>query len=219
MYAFLARHFRMEGGGQQPAGTHCDNSSRPRQLDRVGRVLRLGRLNLGQDFNVRTHPFHPRPADEDGVHRWNPGLRGAEVQALEIEVGFEGVALAAEGVAPDGHVQAAEGLLRGTGKVSGRIGDIGGQENHSRAGSVDGKTFGDAFPQGSDQLEGAGQFVDGRGFSSGNDQPVQAVKLLRPADADGFGAGGLCGAEVLAEVALQRQHADAQARTNARGSG
>ena len=69
-------------------------------------------------------PRRPSPAssthgraDEDGVHV-------AAVQALEGDVGLEGVHLPAEGVAADRHVQAADGLLvrrarRGSGRRAG----------------------------------------------------------------------------------------------------
>src|SRR6478752_5450710 len=68
VYAFLAGHFRVEGGGQQLAGTHCDNSSRPGQRCGVGRLAGVRRFHLRQDLHVRTDPLHPRTADEDSVH-------------------------------------------------------------------------------------------------------------------------------------------------------
>jgi len=69
MYAFLPSHFRVEGGGQQMAGTHCNNSSRPGQGSRVGRVFRIRRFHLGEDLHARTDPLHPRTADEHRVNR------------------------------------------------------------------------------------------------------------------------------------------------------
>src|SRR5688500_5534266 len=104
VHAFLPRHFRVEGGGQQPAGTHCNNSSCPLQIGSVGSVDRVRRLHLGEHFDAVAHPLHPRAADEDCMHGSYAFLRGAEVQSLEVEVRLERLALAAERVAPHGDV-------------------------------------------------------------------------------------------------------------------
>ena len=210
MYALLACHFRVEGGGQQLAGTHCNNSSCPLQIGCVGGVGRIRRLHLGQDLDPRSHPLHPWAADENGVHRRHAVFGGAEVQAPEVEVGLERLPLAPEGIAPHGDVQAAEGLLRIAGEIRGGVCDVVREEDHSGAGAVDREAFGDVLAQRVREFEGPRQLVDGGGFSSGNNEPVEAVKFRRTSDPDAGGAGRLDGAEMLAKVALKCQDADAQ---------
>ena len=78
-------------GGQHPALAHCHN---------VPPVVPGG---VGQDLHLRSDPFHPWGADEDGVDR-----RGAEDGHREVRL--ERVELAAEGVSPHGCVQEPEAL-------------------------------------------------------------------------------------------------------------
>lgn len=200
------------------AGTHCNNSSRPGQRDRVGRVFRVGRFNLGEDFDAGAHPLNPGPADKHGMHRRHAVFRCAELKALEVQVRFKGLPLPAEGVAAHRYIEAAEGLLRRAGEVRSRVRYVGGQENHPCAGAVHRQPARDAVPQRPGQFKGAGQFVDGGGFPAGNDQAVQAVQLGWPAHGNGVGAAVRGGAEVLAEVALKRQDTDPQPGSGARGS-
>lgn len=210
MHALLPCHFRVEGGGQQLAGTHCNNSSRPLQIGCVGGMGRVCRLHLGKDLDVRPHPFHPRAANENGVHGSHALFGRAEIQALELKVGLERFPLAPEGIAPDSDIQAAKGLLRIAGKIGGGVRNVMGEEDHPGAGSIDGQPFGDMLPQRVRELKGPRQLVNGSGFSPGNNEPVQAVKLRRTADPDAGGAGCLHGTQVLAKVALERQDTDAQ---------
>lgn len=219
MYAFLPGHFRMEGGGQQPAGTHCDNSSRPGQRGAVGCMLGIGWFNLGQDFHPGAHTLHPWTADEDGMDRSHTGVGGAEVQAFEVQVRLEGFPLASEGVAADGHVQPAECLLGSARKVCGGVGNVRGQQDHACAGTVNRQSAGDAFTQWFRQPEGTREFVDGCGLAARDDEPIQAVEFLGTPDADPLGAGFRGGTEMLAEVALKRQDADPKARAHACGIG
>ncbi len=211
MHAFLPRHFRVEGGSQQPAGTHCNNSSCPLQIGSVGSVDRVRRLHLGEHLDAVAHPFHPRAADEDCMHGSDAFLRGAEVQSLEVEVRLERLALAPERVAPHGDVEAAEGLLGIAGEVSGGISYVVRQQNHAGTGPVDRKALGNVLAQRVSQLERARELVDGRGFPAGNNEAVKVVQLSRAADADGGGTGCFDGVEVLTEVALERKDADAKA--------
>ena len=210
MHALLPCHFRVEGGGQQLARTHCNNSSRPLQIGCVGGMRRVCRLHLGKDLDVRPHPFHPWASDENGMHRSHTLFGGAEVQALELKVGLERFPLPPEGIAPHGDIQAAKGLLRIAGKVGGGVRNVMGEEDHTGAGSIDGQPFGDVLSQRVGELKGPRQLVDGSGFSPGNNEPVQAVQFRRAADPDAGGAGCLNGTQVLAKVALERQDADAQ---------
>lgn len=211
MYAFLAGHFRVEGGGQQLAGTHCDNSSRPGQRRGVRGLPGLRRFHLREDLHALSHPLYPGAADEDCMYGVHTGIGGAEVQAFEIKVGLKGLPLTAKSVPTDGDVQAAERLLGRTGQVGCRIGDIRGQQDHACAGAIDGQALGDVLAKRVCKLEGACQFVDGRGLAAGNDEAVQAVQFLRTADRHGLRARGFRRAQVLAEVALEGKDADFQA--------
>jgi len=211
VYAFLAGHFRMEGGGQQLAGTHCNNSSRPGERHCVGRLVGVGRFHLGQDLHICTHLLHPGAPDEDCMHRLHARLRGAEVQSLEVQVGFEGLALPAEGVAADGDVQAAERLLGCAGKIGCGIGDPVREQDHACARSKDRQTLCYVLPKGVGKVEGARQFVDRGGLAAGDDEAVQAIELLGTADSNALCAGGFRSAEVLAEVSLQGQDTNPQA--------
>jgi len=211
VYAFLPGHFRMEGGGQQLARTHCHNSSRPRQLGRVGGLTGVSWFHLREDLHTFSHPLHPRAADEDCMHRIHARFRGAEVQALEVQVGFEGLALAAEGVAADSNVKAAEGLLGSTGEIGCRICDVGREQDHACTGAINGQAFADVLAEGVGKVKGAGQLIDGGGFAAWNDEPVKAVEFLRAAHGYGLGARGFRGTQVLTEVALEGQDTDFQA--------
>jgi len=62
MHALLPRHFRVEGGGQQLAGTHCNNSSRP--VEGFG-VAGLGRFHLGKDFDAVRRGLFGRIVSDD----------------------------------------------------------------------------------------------------------------------------------------------------------
>ncbi|MCE3292909.1 MAG: hypothetical protein K0Q84_1846 [Arthrobacter sp.] len=210
MHAFLPRHFRVEGGSQQPAGTHSNNSSCPLQIGSVGSVDRVRRLHLGEHLDAVAHPLHPRAADEDCMHGRHAFLRGTEVQSLEVEVCLERLALAAERVAPNGDVEAAEGLLGIAGKVSGGISYVVRQQNHAGTGPVNRQALGNVLAQRVRQLECARKLVDGRGFPAGNNEAVKVVQFSRATDADGGGTCCFDGMEVLTEVALECKDADAK---------
>jgi len=211
VYAFFAGHFRMEGGGQQLAGTHCHNSSRPRQLGSVGGLAGVRRLHLREDLHVLPHPLHPRAADEDCMDRFHARFRGAEVQALEVQVGFEGLALAAKSVAADSDVEAAEGLLGRTGEIGRRICNVGREQDHACTGAVHGQALADVLAEGVGKVKGPGQLIDSGGLAAGNDEAVQTVQFLRTAHGHGLGACGFRGTQVLTEVALEGQDTDFQA--------
>lgn len=211
MYAFLAGHFRMEGGGQQLAGTHCHNSSCPRQLGGVGGLAGFRRFHLRQDLHVLSHPLHPGAADEDRMHRVHAGFRSTEVQALEIQVGFERLALAAKGVAADSDVKAAEGLLGRTGEICCRIRNVGREQDHACTGAVHGQALANVFAERIGKVKGPGQLVDGGGLAAGNYEAVQAVQFLRAAHWHGVGARGFRGTKVLTKVALEGQDTNFQA--------
>ena len=61
-------------------------------------------IDTRQDVHAVAGPFHIRGSDEDGGHPAHAG---------DVEVGFEGVDLAAEGVAAHGEVDDAEAALIG----------------------------------------------------------------------------------------------------------
>lgn len=194
------------------AGAHCNNSSHSMQS---GGVAGMVRIDLCQDVYSRTYPLNPRSADEHGMDRVHSVLVGAELQSLEIEVRFEGFPLPSKSVAANGDIQAAKRLLRVSLQVGGRVCDLFGQQNHARAGAVDRKAVGYPLLDGITEFKDPGQFVDGGGFATGDDQAVDPVQLGRPADTHAYSSSGLDGMNVLTEIALECQDADPEACTHA----
>ena len=89
MEAVVVRHLRVEGGAEQVSLLDGDD---PAVRDR------------GEHRHALPDRFDRGRPDEHRVHR---GL----TELGDVEVGLEGVELVAEGVAPHGDVEAAEGLL------------------------------------------------------------------------------------------------------------
>lgn len=212
MHALLTCDFRVERGGQQLAGAHCNNSSQSVQSGGVAGVLRV---NLCQDFDSRANPFHPRSTDEDRVHRIHAGLPCAELESFEIEVGFKGLALPPEGIAAHRDVQSAKGLLGVSVQISSGIGNLIGKENHAGTRAVHRKAFGDALPKRVREFKDSREFVDRGGFPTRDDQAVNVIQFCGPTDAHTRGACGFHCVDVLTEVALEGQYADPESCTHA----
>ncbi len=100
-------------------------------------------------------------------------------QTAEVQVRFEGLALAAEGIAPDRDVQSTQGLLRMAVPVGGRVRDLVREQDHARTATVDRHAGGDPLPERLRKPEDPGQLVDSGGLAAGNDQTVDGGQLSR----------------------------------------
>src|SRR4051794_13988288 len=144
----------------------------------------------------RTGPPPPRRADEHRVH-------GPAVDAVQQQVGLEAVDLPAEGVAPHGDVQPADRLL-----VARGVEQPVGEQDHPGARAVDRQPVRDRLAQRLEQPEPVGQLRDRRRFTARQHEAVDGVELVGTTDRHGLGALGTQDGEVLADVALQREHPD-----------
>src|SRR5215218_8152561 len=120
----VARDLRVERRGQQRALANGDDPT-------VGRAA----FDASEHLHGRPDLLDPRCPDEDAVD-------GPLVQAGHPHVALEGGHLPAEGVAPHGHVDAAEGLL-----VRRGVQDAVGQQDHPGARAVGGQTVGQRLAQ------------------------------------------------------------------------
>ena len=151
--------------------------------------------DAGEHLDARPGLLDPRRADEHGVDR--------VVEDREVDVALEGVDLPAEGVAAHGDVEPADGLLVGRG-----VEDPVGEQDHPGARAVRREPRADGGAQRLQQPELRGQLDDRRRLAAGQDQPVDVGELLGTAHHDGGGALLPQSCEVLADVALQAEHAD-----------
>src|SRR3954451_24138601 len=194
VHAPVTRHLGVEGRREQVA-----------LADRDHLACRRSGLHRAEDVDAGTGLLHPRGTDEDRpeqlLARERAGLLrdGGHVQVL-----LEGVHLTAEGVAPHRDVQAAEGLLVGTG-----VGDAVGQHDHPRTRSVGGHAVGEPLAQRLLQVEGEHQLFHRRRLPTGAHKRLYVVALAWATDAGGVGAEALEHPQVLADVALDGQDADA----------
>src|SRR4051812_39946911 len=153
-------------------------------------------LDLREDLHLRRDLLDPGRADEDRPDR-------LAVDPLEGEVLLEALDLPPERVPADRHVDAAERLLPGNG-----VHDAVGQQDHSRARPVRRHPLLDPVEDRFAHVEGPGELVDRRRLPARDDEGVHLGQLGRPPDRAcddvAFGERG----EVLADVALQGEHAD-----------
>src|SRR5918997_3146769 len=179
----------VERGGQYAPLPNRDDPtggrSRTRDLGHPGEHLDLG---------IRL--LDPGRADEHRTHR-------ATADLGEVQVRLERVDLPAEGVAPDHDVQPAELLLIGP-----TVQNLAAEQDHSRAGPVGRHPVAQAPPQRLEEVERDEQPADRGGLPARDDQCVDLRQLRRPADEatvqPALGQRSL----VLADIALQAQHAD-----------
>ena len=134
-------------------------------------------------------------------------MHGA-VEAVELDVAFEGVDLSAEGVAPHSHIDPLQ--RRGVAAGDAGIQDLAGQQDHSGTRTVGGHAVGEPGPQRLEQFELAQQMRHRGGFAAGYDQRVDGVELATAAHGDRVGARFAQRGQVFAGVALKRQHPDAR---------
>ena len=119
----------------------------------------------------RAGVLDPRCADEHGVD--------GVVEDREVDVALEGVDLPAEGVAPHGDVEPAEGLLSGD-----AVAHPVGEHDHPGARAEDRHAGLDAVGERVEQVEGAGQLDHRGGLSAGHDERVAPLELVEPADGE-----------------------------------
>src|SRR6185503_14000429 len=147
-------------------------------------------LESGEHLDGVADPFDPGGADEDPAE--------GVLDAAHVEVGFEGIDLAAVGVAAHVDVQKSE---QGLATV-----DLAREHDHARAGAEDRHACGRSLPNRLDEVVGARELADRRGFPAGDGEAIDLGEL--------FGCSHLHGRRpergehlgVLTEVALQGEH-------------
>src|SRR5688572_5825727 len=158
----------------------------------------------GNDRAVREPRKHgdPRPdardlrgSDEDGAERTSR-------QPLDIEVCLERVDLPTERVALDGHVHQLRERMRMTGDVLREEDRSGASAPHRHPGRG-------PLAQFRDDAVVLGELADRRALTAGDDERVDVVELLRPPHVDTVGADIAQRTQVLAEIALKAEDADA----------
>ncbi len=114
--------------------------------------------------------LHPGRPDEHAADR-------AAVDAIDLQVGFEGIHLTAERVAPHHDVDRTEWSLIGP-----AVQDLGRQHDHPGAGAERRQTVRQSFGQRVAQIEDVQQSADGRRFAAGDDDAVQLRQFRGPAN-------------------------------------
>lgn len=164
-----------------------------RDRERVGLAHRYGMaVDPGEHRHLGSDAFHPGGSDEDAANR-------PAVQAVDLDVGLEGVDLPAESVAPNRHIDDAQRLL-----IHPAIQDGGPQQDHPGAGAEHRQAGGQPFDQRLPELEDIKQTAHGGGFAAGQHDPVDGCEFSRTADGDGGDPETVQGDQVLAHVTLQR---------------
>src|SRR5947207_4178117 len=145
-----------------------------------------------EDFDARPNATDSRRADEHSVER-------PFAERLNVEIGFERVELTTEGVAIDGHVHEGRERVRMVRNVLRDEDRAGARAPHRHA-------FGDAVLELVDDPVLARELPDRRALAAGNDQCVDLVELLGPADVDAFHAESIERGEVFSEIALETEN-------------
>ena len=136
-----------------------------------------------------------RRADEDGV-------KGTARHPLDVEVRFKGVDLPTERVALDRDVHQLRERMRMTGNILR-------EKDRARACPPYGHPGRRAVAQLRDDPVVLRELADRRALAAGDDERVDVVELLRPPHVDTVGADLAQPIEVLAEIALEAEDADA----------
>ena len=131
------------------------------------------------------------------------------VEPVERDITFERIDLASKSIAPHGDIDARQRQRLAAG--SARIKDLAGQQDHARACAVGGQPVGQPGAQRLQQVELAQQMAHRGGLPTGNHQPVDGVEFAAAPHADRVGSRITQRRQVLPDVALQRQYADARA--------
>jgi hypothetical protein len=154
-----------------------------------------------EDFHVRCGALHPRGTDEHGAHR-------APTGAVYRQICLEAAYLAAERVAsrddvhePQRRRPAFDGVAR--------------HNDETGARAVNGAAVSMEVPDGRREVKGIHQLAHRSALAAGDDQAVEAVELSRLAHFDSTCPESLEHDAVLAEVALQGEHAHRQPRPGA----
>src|SRR5690606_13871253 len=181
----VTRDLRMERRGDDVALTYRDDPTGGRP-----------RTHGGEHLDAWPGLLDPRRTDE---HRMERPAR----DALDLEIGLEGVDLPAEGVAAHRDVERTERAL-----PLGGVEQPAGEQDHPRARAVRGQPALDRGPQRLEQLEGVEQLDDRGRLPARQDDPVDPRKVLRVTHPHRAGPRLLERSEVLAHVALHREDAD-----------
>src|SRR5487761_165971 len=142
----------------------------------------------------------PGRADEHRVERRAAADPAVQPQADRT---LEGVHLTAEGVAPGGHVDAAEGLLARDAVVQAV-----GEHDQPRTRAEGGQAVGDELADRVEQVERGRQLPQRGRLAAGDDQAVDRLDFAKAAHRPGGRAGLVERADVLPHVALQSEYPD-----------
>src|SRR5690606_13365629 len=146
----------------------------------------------GQHLDRGPVLLYPRGTDEDGMERL--------IETPDVEVGFERVVLATEGVAADDDVEAPELWL-------GSLGHAGGEKDHPRANAEHGHSGFDAVAQGLQQIEALGETADRGRLAAGDDERVDGFEVVGALDQPGLDTERAQRPDVLTDIALQGEDA------------
>src|SRR3954469_16833204 len=181
----VTRHLGVERRGQQRALANGDDPTRGLPL-----------LHPGEHRDRRPDVLDPGRPDEHPVQR-------AARDARHLDIAFEGRHLPAEGVPPHRHVDPAERLLVGR-TVQHPVRE----QDHARTRAVRREPLPQRGTERVAQPEGPHQLVHRGRLAPGPHDPVQAVELAPPAYGATSRTDPLQRGEVLADVALEGEHAD-----------
>src|SRR6266516_6845754 len=191
VHASVTRQLRVERRGQQLSLANHDN------------LTGGGTRGHGRERRRRgADRLDPRRADEHGMQR--PAF-----EPVDREVGLERVNLPSERIPAHRHVDPAERLL-----LVRPADETVGEQDHARTGAEDRQTVRYPFPQRFDEVERPGELDDRGRLAARQDQAVDACQLVRAPDRDGPRARGTQYVQVLAPVALQREHTNRQWRAD-----
>ncbi len=126
------------------------------------------------------------------------------IKTRERDIAFKRVDLASESVAPHRHIDPAQWQRLASSDTG--VEDLAGQHDHPRARAIGRKPGSQSGTQRLKQIEPAQQVADGGGFATRNHQPIHRVEFAAAAHGHRLGAGFAQRRQVLAGIALQRQH-------------
>src|SRR5438552_561648 len=181
MKALVARELGVKARGEQAALLRGD--------DRTVAKTR-------EDVDAGADAADPRRANEHRVER-------CLAESLHVEVRLERIELTPERVPLDSHVHETRERVR----VAGHLFR---DEDRARARAPHGHAFGDAILELVDDPVLARELADRRALATRDDQRVDLVELLRPADIDAFDAEAIERGEMFREVALKTEDAGAR---------
>jgi hypothetical protein len=154
------------------------------------------RRKSAEHLNPRSDALDNRGSDEDTIESPDPEAWGQD-RALE------GVDLAPVAVAPDDEIDPAEGPL-----VRPAVDDLGGEQDHPRAGAEDWQVVRDQPSQRLPQPGGLDEERHRGRLPARQYEGVDAVEISRPSDLDRLGAEPVEYSPVLPDVALEGEDPD-----------